>query len=65
MVQIPLKRKYRSATKGRFRGGERFAEPKKRNKVGYDKHVARHGVPPQMMLVVDGRRGTGVMKRVG
>lgn len=58
---IPLKKKYRRATKGRFKGGENFAPPKHRNKIGYDKHVARFGEPPKMVLVVDGLRGTGVM----
>jgi hypothetical protein len=63
MIQIPLKKKYRSATKGRYKGGERPAPPKKRNKIGYAKHVALFGEPPVFHLVVDGRRGTGVMKR--
>lgn len=62
---IPLKRKYRTATKGRYKGGERPAPPKKRNKIGYDKHVALYGTPPVWHLVVDGKRGTGVMVRQG
>ena len=65
MIQIPLKKKYRSATKGRYKGGENFAPAKKRNKIGYDKHVALFGAPPKVHLVVDGRRGTGVIKRLG
>lgn len=61
---VPLKHKYRRAHKGRFRGGENYAPPKKRNKVGYAEHVKKYGEPPVMTLLVDGKRGTGVMKRV-
>lgn len=63
MIQIPLKKKYRTASKGRYKGGERPAPLKKRNKIGWDKHTARYGVPPTWRLVVDGRRGKGVMTR--
>ena len=60
---IPLRAKYRSAHKSRFKGGERYAPPKKRKKIGYAEHVKRYGEPPVYHLVVDGLRGTGVMVR--
>lgn len=58
-VQIPLRRKYLSAQKGRFKGGERSAPKKRRNKIGYEAHVKRFGKPRKMVLVVDGRTGKG------
>lgn len=58
---IPLRKKYRSAHKGRFKGGERPAPKKHRKKVGYEAHVKRFGPPPPVMLVVDGRTGKSVM----
>lgn len=58
---IPLKKKYRSAKKGTYKGGEKPAPKKHRTKIGYTEHVKRFGVPPVYSLVVDGKRGTGVM----
>ena len=58
---IPLKKKYRSAKKGTFKGGEKPAPKKHRTKIGHVAHVARFGEPPVYHLVVDGLRGTGVM----
>jgi hypothetical protein len=63
-VQIRLKRKYRTAHKGRYSGGEKPAPRKHRKKVGYDKHIKEHGVPPVIHLVVDGKTGAGVFVRV-
>lgn len=60
-VQIPLKGKYRSAVKGRYKGGENPAKKKKRNKLGNAKHVAMYGEPPKRTLVVDGRTGKSRM----
>jgi hypothetical protein len=60
---IPLKKKYLSAYRGRYQGGERFAPRKNRNKIGRAEHVKKYGEPPVYHLVVDGKRGTGVMVR--
>jgi hypothetical protein len=59
-VQIPLKKKYRSAKKGTYKGGERAAPKKKRNKIGGIKHNALYGEPPKTVLYVDGATGKGV-----
>lgn len=61
---IPLKQKYLRGNKSRYKGGERPAPPKKRKKIGYDKHVALFGKPPAMTKVVDGKRGTERMIRL-
>lgn len=63
---IPLKAKYRRGHKGRFNGGEKPAPRKHRDKIGYEKHVKQYGVPPEVMLYVDGLTGKGklVVKRV-
>lgn len=61
---IPLKQKYRRGMKSRYKGGERPAPKKNRNKIGRDKHVALFGPPPAMMMVVDGQRGTERMIRL-
>lgn len=63
MIQIKLKQKYRQGFKSRYKGGENPAKKKKRNKIGNQKHVALFGEPPEVMLVVDGLRGTGVIKK--
>jgi hypothetical protein len=58
---IPLKKKYRSAYKGRHSGGEKPAPRKHRDKIGHIKHVALYGEPPVVYLHVDGRTGKGVL----
>lgn len=59
-VQIKLKRKYLRAQKGTYKGGERAAPKRKRNKIGHIKHVALYGEPPVTRLYVDGATGKGV-----
>lgn len=59
-VQIPLKRKYLTAKKGTYKGGENAAKKKKRNKIGSTKHIALYGEPPKTVLYVDGATGKGV-----
>lgn len=59
-VQIPLKRKYLSAKKGTYKGGEKPAPKKHRHKIGNAEHVKRFGTPPVTIFVVDGRTGKGV-----
>lgn len=61
-VQIPLKGKYRTAKKGRYKGGEKPAPKKHRTKTGSAKHNAMFGVPPVRVLVVDGKTGKGRME---
>lgn len=61
-VQIPLKRKYLSAKKGTYKGGERPADRKKRKKIGGIAHIARFGEAPRRVLVVNGKTGAGVMR---
>lgn len=63
-VQIPLRQKYLTGFKSRFKGGEAFAPKKKRNKIGKDAHVRRFGEPPKVVLHVDGRTGKSVIKKV-
>lgn len=60
-MQIPLKRKYRFAPRGTYKGGERPAPRKNRNKIN---DAAKRLLPPQpaRTLVVNGRTGKGVMK---
>jgi hypothetical protein len=62
-ILIPLGMKYRRAYKGRYKGGENPAPKKKRNKIGLQKHMDRQGVPPQMVMVVDGYSGKARMQR--
>jgi hypothetical protein len=57
---MPLKRKYRTSTQGKFAGGERAAKPKKRHKVGRDIHAKTH-VQRAVTLVVEGRTGKSVL----
>lgn len=64
MIQIPLKRKYKTGFKGRFRGGERPAPKKKHTKIGYAKHVALYGEPPRVTLRVNGKTGKGVFVKM-
>lgn len=59
---IPLRQKYRVGGKTRYKGGERSAPRKTRKKIGYEAHVKAFGVPRKRVLVVDGLRGTGVMR---
>lgn len=61
---IPLKKKYRSAHKGHHRGGEKPAPRKSRTKIGHDKHIALHGLPPLVALHVDGGTGKSRMVRL-
>lgn len=63
-VQIPLKGKYRSAKKGKYKGGENPAPKKHRSKTGYAKHTAMFGEPPKRHLVVDGKTGKARMEQV-
>jgi len=59
-IQIKLKEKYRRGFKGRYKGGERPAPPKRRKKIGHAEHVKRQGEQPLVRLIVEGRRGTGL-----
>lgn len=61
-IQIPLRHKYTLHYRGRYKGGEKPAPPKKRNKIGRIKHVAKYGEPPKAVRVVDG--GTGKSRMV-
>lgn len=63
-VQIPLKAKYRSASKGRYSGGERPAPRKHRKKLN---DAQKRNLPPQPVihLVVDGLTGRSVFVRMG
>lgn len=63
-VQMRLKGKYRSAVKGRYKGGENAAPKKKRSKLGHDRHVAMYGEPPKRHMVVDGKTGKARMEAV-
>lgn len=61
--QMRLKAKYRSGGKSRFKGKPNAAVLKNRTKVGHDKHVARYGEPPKMVLHVFAN-GNSRMERV-
>lgn len=63
MMQIPLKKKYRSAMKGRYSGGERPAPKKNRRKVTNDAlRKAIQATQPIVVLHVDGLTGKGVYR---
>lgn len=64
MVLIPLRAKYRRAHRGKYKGGEHAVPLKKRKKVTDKKKLdAIQASQPQMVKVVDGKTGHGVMQR--
>lgn len=63
-MEIPLPRKYKVARRTRYKGGERPAPKKHRDKVGKAAHEARYGAPPVVVRVVDGRTGKSKMVKV-
>lgn len=62
-VQIPLKQKYLSATKGKYKGGPNAAPLKHRVKIGWQKHTDMFGIPPVTVKVVDGATGKFLLVR--
>lgn len=51
-IAIKLRRKYRRVMHGQFRAAGDHQGNNKRTKIGYDKHVAKFGVPRPRVMVV-------------
>lgn len=51
-IPIKLRAKYRSALHGRHRATGDHQGKGTRRKIGYDKHVARFGVPRKRVMVM-------------
>lgn len=63
-MEIPLKYKYTHAMKGRFKGGERAAPLKHRDKINADEKkrlAARYGIPRLKTLLVNASTGHSKM----
>lgn len=50
-IPIKLKAKYRRGFRSRYRSSSNYSgQGRRRNKIGYERHVARFGTPPIMVM---------------
>lgn len=60
-MEIPLRRKYLTAMRGRYRSAHNDGKRYNRTKAGAAAHTKKYGIQPKKTMLVDGGTGHAVM----